>query len=165
MKLRAAIAFAPLVILFSLFASTGAQEAAPKALPVTPPAAQAKDVDSIDHIIAAAYDVISGPAGPRDWNRMRSLFCDGARLIPSWRDNKGNLKTRNMSPDDYSKVAPYPSVPKAFSKYRLPTAWSPGTTWPTSGALTNPATPKKKNPSLAVSTAFNYSMMARAGGF
>ena len=42
------------------------------------------DVDSIDAIIAAAYDVISGPAGrPRDWERERSLFWPGARLIPT----------------------------------------------------------------------------------
>jgi hypothetical protein len=42
------------------------------------------DVESIDAIIAAAYDVISGSAGKkRDWNRERSLFYPGARLIPT----------------------------------------------------------------------------------
>jgi len=42
------------------------------------------DVASIDAIIRAAYDVISGPAGKkRDWNRERSLFYPGARLIPT----------------------------------------------------------------------------------
>jgi len=42
------------------------------------------DVESIEAIIAAAYDVISGPAGKkRDWNRERSLFISGARLIPT----------------------------------------------------------------------------------
>src|SRR5947209_9545193 len=42
------------------------------------------DVGSIDAIINAAYDVISGPAGKkRDWNRERSLFISGARLIPT----------------------------------------------------------------------------------
>jgi hypothetical protein len=42
------------------------------------------DVGSIDAIIRAAYDVISGPAGKkRDWNRERSLFYPGARLIPT----------------------------------------------------------------------------------
>ena len=47
-------------------------------------AADPRDVESIDAIIAAAYDVISGPAGQkRDWNRERSLFCPGARLIPT----------------------------------------------------------------------------------
>ena len=42
------------------------------------------DVTSIDAIITAAYDVISGPAGKkRDWDRERSLFINGARLIPT----------------------------------------------------------------------------------
>jgi hypothetical protein len=42
------------------------------------------DVESIDAIIAAAYDVISGPAGKkRDWERERMLFWPGARLIPT----------------------------------------------------------------------------------
>jgi len=42
------------------------------------------DVESIDAIIAATYDVISGPASkPRDWERERSLFYPGARLMPT----------------------------------------------------------------------------------
>lgn len=42
------------------------------------------DVSSIDALITAAYDVISGPAGaPRDWERERALFLPGARLIPT----------------------------------------------------------------------------------
>jgi len=50
----------------------------------TPQPADPRDVESIDAIIAAAYDVISGPAGQkRDWNRERSLFFPGARLIPT----------------------------------------------------------------------------------
>jgi hypothetical protein len=45
---------------------------------------RASDVASIDSIIAALYDVISGPAGQkRDWERMRSLFVPGARLMPT----------------------------------------------------------------------------------
>jgi hypothetical protein len=42
------------------------------------------DISSIDAIIDAAYDVISGPARKkRDWDRERSLFFPGARLIPT----------------------------------------------------------------------------------
>jgi hypothetical protein len=49
-----------------------------------PLTARPADVSSIDAIIAAAYDVISGPAGQkRDWDRERSLFIPGARLIPT----------------------------------------------------------------------------------
>lgn len=60
-------------------------------------AANPEDVASIDAIMAAVYDVISGPAGePRDWDRMRSLFIPGARLIP----NQGG-KVRVMSVEEY----------------------------------------------------------------
>ena len=46
--------------------------------------ANPSDVSSIDAIIAATYDVISGTAGKkRDWDRERSLFISGARLIPT----------------------------------------------------------------------------------
>ena len=46
--------------------------------------ADPRDVESIDAIIAATYGVISGPAGQkRDWDRERSLFIPGARLIPT----------------------------------------------------------------------------------
>lgn len=63
------------------------------------------DVDSINHIIAAVYDVISGPAGPRDWDRFRSFFYSGARLIPSRRDDKGVVTARVSSPDEYATRA------------------------------------------------------------
>jgi hypothetical protein len=42
------------------------------------------DVESIEAIIAAAYRLISGDAGEkRNWDRVRSLFAPGARLIPT----------------------------------------------------------------------------------
>jgi hypothetical protein len=48
--------------------------------------ADPRDVESIDGIIAAAYDVISGPAAKkRDWNRERSLFYPSARIMPTAR--------------------------------------------------------------------------------
>ena len=47
------------------------------------PAARPADVASIDSIVAAVYDVISGPPGPRDWDRFRSLFIPEGRLIPN----------------------------------------------------------------------------------
>ena len=41
-----------------------------------------EDVASPDAIIKAMYDNISGPAGKRNWYRERSLFLEGAHLIP-----------------------------------------------------------------------------------
>ena len=46
--------------------------------------ARPSDVGSLDAILTALYEVISGPAGQRrDWDRMRALFIPGARLIPA----------------------------------------------------------------------------------
>jgi hypothetical protein len=46
-------------------------------------ASKPQDVAEIEAILAAIYDVISGPKGqPRDWDRMRGLFVPNARLIP-----------------------------------------------------------------------------------
>jgi len=42
--------------------------------------ADTADVNSINGIVTALYDVITGPAGPRDWARFRSLFKPTAQL-------------------------------------------------------------------------------------
>jgi hypothetical protein len=47
------------------------------------------DVNSLDSILVAIYDVISGPAGERDWNRFRSLFVPEARLTSATRKDNG----------------------------------------------------------------------------
>jgi hypothetical protein len=72
----------------------------------TPPRANPADVASPDAIIAALYDVISGPAGQaRDWNRFRSLFAPGARLIPSRRPPGAPPRPVAMTPDEYAQRA------------------------------------------------------------
>src|SRR5512136_2374169 len=70
----------------------------------TAPAISARpgDVDSVEHIVAAVYDVISGPAGPRDWDRFRSLYYPGARMVPTRRDDKGAVTARVSTPDEYA---------------------------------------------------------------
>ncbi len=66
------------------------------------PVANPADVNSIDAIVAAVYDVISGPAGKkRDWDRMRSLFMPGARLIPTGPRQDGGYGSRALTVEDY----------------------------------------------------------------
>jgi hypothetical protein len=66
------------------------------------PPADAKDVESIDAIVGALYDVISGPVGqPRDWNRMRSLFVPTARMIPVGVRPDGVALMRLLGVGDY----------------------------------------------------------------
>ena len=72
----------------------------------TAPAARPADVATEDAILAALYDVISGPAGQkRDWDRMRSLFQPGARLIPTFRAQDGSWQLRNWTVEEYITTA------------------------------------------------------------
>jgi hypothetical protein len=91
---------------FGATALAAQQQSAPPAStsPVlTPiPAARPEDVASIEAILAALYDVISGPVGQaRDWNRMRSLFIPGGRLMPLGARPGGAVGVRIMDVDDY----------------------------------------------------------------
>lgn len=66
-----------------------------------------KDAESIDSIITALYDVISGDSGvERDWDRFRSLFTPDAKLMPTVKDQKtGEYKVVVLTPEDYIKRA------------------------------------------------------------
>jgi len=68
------------------------------------PVAKPADTDSVENLVRAVYDVISGPAGPRDWARFRSLFAEGARLIPI-RVTADGSSASVMTPDDYAQRA------------------------------------------------------------
>jgi len=47
------------------------------------PNARQSDVATLDAILHAFYETVSGPCGqPRDWDRFRSLLLPGARLMP-----------------------------------------------------------------------------------
>jgi hypothetical protein len=85
-----------LTIFFGLFNSAMAQ---------TQKEADLADVSSMDAIIKAVYDVISGePGKPRDWDRFRSLFQKDGRLIPSGKNPRtGLISATALSPEDYIK--------------------------------------------------------------
>jgi hypothetical protein len=48
--------------------------------PDWPAAKNPGDADTVDHLVASLYDVVSGPAGQRDWDRFRALFLPDGRL-------------------------------------------------------------------------------------
>jgi hypothetical protein len=61
-----------------------------------------EDVASIDGIVRALYEVISGPAGaPRDWERERKLFLPGARLVPTRPRSEGGAIADVFDVDGY----------------------------------------------------------------
>jgi hypothetical protein len=94
-----------LLVLFVLTFAFNAMAQQTTPTPSPAPEANPADVASIDSIIKAVYDVISGEAGQtRDWNRMRSLFHRDARLIPSGKNpNTGVVGARAVTPDEYIK--------------------------------------------------------------
>lgn len=68
------------------------------------------DVSSIDQIMRAVYDVISGGAGQkRDWDRFRTLFHKDARMIPSGKNAQtGAFGARAFTPEEYiARSAPF----------------------------------------------------------
>ncbi len=97
------------VLLSSLFVSaqekkqTIAERAGVKAVKSKVYKANPDDVKSIDSIIKATYDVISGGVGvKRDWDRFNSLFHPSARLIPTGKNRQtGVFGAFSMKPEGY----------------------------------------------------------------
>lgn len=102
-RFTSAIRIAPVLFTLALAPIAIARAQAPTTTPpATIPAPNPADVASIDAILTALYDVISGPAGQaRNWDRMRSLFIPGARLIPANRRADGTVNPRVLTVDDY----------------------------------------------------------------
>jgi hypothetical protein len=66
------------------------------------PKASPSDVGTLDGILRAMYEVISGPAGaPRDWARFRSLYLPDARLMPVVSPAGETPRVRTLSPEEY----------------------------------------------------------------
>lgn len=63
-----------------------------------------KDTESIDAIITAVYESISGPAGEtRQWDRFRHMFAPEAKLIPM-QVRPDSARARYMGIEDYIKL-------------------------------------------------------------
>lgn len=85
-------------------ATPPSQQPAPDPFAGAPPA-KPEDVKSIDSILAALYDVISGLPGERDWNRFRSLFIPGAHLTSTGIAPDGTVRVHPNSVNEYAKGA------------------------------------------------------------
>ena len=69
------------------------------------PAPRVEDVKSKQAILAAIYDVISGPIGDRDWKRFRSLFIPQARFTALNKDEKGNVSVTLLGVEEFIQDA------------------------------------------------------------
>ncbi len=71
--------------------------------PVKEYPANTADVATLNGILKALYDVISGPAGPRNWDRFQSLYLPGAKMGTVVRRPSGEAVHRSFTPADYQK--------------------------------------------------------------
>jgi hypothetical protein len=131
-----------LIVALLLAISAFAQNSTPSTAPAAPdlssqvPAPKPDDVKSPDALVRAVYDVISGPAGERDWSRFRSLFVPQGRLTKAAEAADGSAVVRLLTVDDFviivgkavkdeaffenpivTKVSIYGREAQAFSSY------------------------------------------------
>ena len=67
---------------------------------------RASDYASLDAIITALYEAVSGDAGEKeDWDRLRSLFAPDARLMPIVWKGEERFSLRTLSVDEYVRLA------------------------------------------------------------
>ncbi len=79
--------------------------------------ADTADVSTVDQLIAAYYDVTSGPAGQRDWVRYRSLFKPEAQINAQVFNQKGRLQYVGGTLNEYiGQVDEYFTVNGFFEK-------------------------------------------------
>lgn len=57
--------------------------------------------EAIGAVIDEMYDMISGPAGPRDWSRQANCFLPEARQVRTWVDAQGDPQMLAMGLDEY----------------------------------------------------------------
>ena len=69
------------------------------------PEPRLEDVKSMDGILHAIYDVISGPAGDRDWKRMRSMVLPQARFTEVGKGPDGAIFVISWNVDEFVRDA------------------------------------------------------------
>ncbi len=92
-----------------------APEAKPKQIEPNP-----ADVASMDSILKATYDVISGGIGvKRNWDRMRSLMVPDAKMGAAVRTRKGDIRYFGFSLDQYIKMGEPILESKGFFEHEI----------------------------------------------
>lgn len=66
------------------------------------------DETEIGKVLDELYDVISGPAGPRDWSRQTAIFHDESRQMRTWVEPDGSPAIKIMGREAYAAdTTPY----------------------------------------------------------
>ena len=69
------------------------------------PVAYTDDKAEIEALITVCYEIVSGPAGPRDWSRQSDVFHPDSRQMRTGLDDEGRPTMQGFSPDEYARNA------------------------------------------------------------
>jgi hypothetical protein len=76
---------------------------------------RAEDVSSLDGIMKAFYEVVSGPAGkPREWGRDRTLYLPDIRFVQTAADRSGKVTAEVMTHQEFVDGADAAMVKNGF---------------------------------------------------
>jgi len=110
--------FRPLIRAFALAVTAAAplaSLAAQQHVQVPTQAPRAQDVGSLDGIMKAFYEVVSGPAGqPREWGRDRSLYQPDIRFVQTGADRTGKTTVEVMTHQEFVDAADAGMVKNGF---------------------------------------------------
>lgn len=83
-------------------------------------APRAEDVGSLDGIMKAFYEVVSGPAGePRQWSRDRTLYISGVRFVSMTENEKGQPVAHVMDHQQFVDASNEMVVSKGFFEWEI----------------------------------------------
>jgi len=83
-------------------------------------APRTEDVSSIDGIIKAYYEVVSGPAGQqRQWARDATLYIPGVRFVIINQDDAGNSTAHSMTHQEFVDSSDASLAGKAFFEHEV----------------------------------------------
>lgn len=73
-----------------------------------------KDQREIVAVLDGLYEMISGPAGPRDWTRQYDFFHPDCRQMRTGKDEEGRTWIKSFSPEAYRAEADAIFVNQSF---------------------------------------------------
>ena len=94
------------LIVFALFSSARARAQSTQATSsANTNQTSGDELDTIEHIVTAAYKLVSGPPGSRDWDKFRSLSLSDARFITSRCDSSGTTTVEVFTTEQFIRRA------------------------------------------------------------
>ena len=83
-------------------------------------APRSEDVSTIDGMVKAYYEVVSGPVGqPRQWGRDATLYIPGIRFIVISEDASGNATAQSMTHQEFVDSTEASMAGKSFFEHEI----------------------------------------------